>query len=384
MEKERTHSMKKIIIYGVSNIVLRRQIEYFLDDSYEIIGYSDGYYKKDFIDEKPFIAPENLWNKEFDFLLLNAFSESSRNQMKRMLEELGILSEKVIDPYILLDNGGAKNFPDLIADIDNQYHGEKNLIFGLSYSWWGINKQKLQRSFFDCSAPSIDLYYNYSLCCYMETRMPFINLQYVFFVFPYYYFDYDMSRSKKLYERGSMCRLWQLDDWHHYKEVTGAYEYVENYRMFGKKISQFYHVPKPSWQLPDKVHGDTDGTGLLNSVWFSNREETVVENRELFIRFYQKMAGGGAYPILIIPPWYVKGLNSVSREAFQKKKEKFYGILHEMEVKIGKITVFDYTDLLGQRDFFYDVEHLNDKGRKKFTEIINQEILQGKVENNRS
>ena len=69
--------MKKIVIYGVKNIGLRREIEAFLDDNYEIIGYSDGHYERDIWENKRFIPPGNLCHEEFDLVLLNAFSDKN-------------------------------------------------------------------------------------------------------------------------------------------------------------------------------------------------------------------------------------------------------------------------------------------------------------------
>lgn len=43
--------MKSITLYDVRHIELKRNIEYFLDDEYEIIGYSDTWYESDVIDE---------------------------------------------------------------------------------------------------------------------------------------------------------------------------------------------------------------------------------------------------------------------------------------------------------------------------------------------
>ena len=65
--------MKKIVLYGVRHVELRRDIEFFLDDGYEISGYSDTYYQSDVLDGKRFIPPEQLRNEEFDFIIPLSF-----------------------------------------------------------------------------------------------------------------------------------------------------------------------------------------------------------------------------------------------------------------------------------------------------------------------
>ena len=48
-------AVKRLILYGVRHVELRRNVEYFLDNSYEIVGYSDSYYTTDVLDGKRFI-----------------------------------------------------------------------------------------------------------------------------------------------------------------------------------------------------------------------------------------------------------------------------------------------------------------------------------------
>lgn len=53
--------MKRIIVYGIWNIEIRRKIEFFISkDEYEIIGYSDTYAQYDELDGKNFFTPVEL------------------------------------------------------------------------------------------------------------------------------------------------------------------------------------------------------------------------------------------------------------------------------------------------------------------------------------
>ncbi len=201
------------------------------------------------------------------------------------------------------------------------------------------------------------------------------DLQTVLWVFPYYYFDYDASLSATQYKTGRMCGVWQLDDWHNYQHVPGAYEYVENYRMFGRKVTHFYRVPRIKGHTQN-IYGDPDGSHLLDGIWFSEHEKTAVENREIFVQFYRKIALGGCLPIIVVPPFYLNALNSVSQKAFQNKRERFYRILKELEPEIGYVAVYDYADrFVGRRELFFDWQHLNAAGAAEFTELINRELL---------
>lgn len=374
--KKDVRIMKKIIVYGVKNLEFRRQMEYFLDDHYEIIAYSDGHYKRDIWDGKRFILPEDLWRQEFDWILLNTRTEKARAEMREHIEAFGIPPEKIITPFLFLPDCGAKTRPDLIADVDANYHGEQRLIFGLSYSLWGIDEKRLKFPFYDGSVPSLDLYYNDKLYSYIEqTWDSTFVLKTVFWVFPYYYFDYDASRSIEQHKRGHLFSMWQLDDWHNSRDVPILHEYVENYRMFGRKTAQFYHVPKESYQL-HTVCEDQKGSATLPKLFFSEHKKTEEENRALFAHFYQKIVKRGTKPILIIPPYYLDAVNPAARNAFYKKRVRFYEILKELETEIGEITVFDYAYRFAeQREFFADIRHLNEAGAREFTELINREVL---------
>ena len=157
--------MKKIVLYGVRHVELRRDIEFFLDDGYEISGYSDTYYQSDVLDGKRFIPPEQLRNEEFDFIIPLSFRAPTLTDMISALTLLGISPQKIVRPTMFLNQGAEKMQVDLLADIEAQYHGETGLMFGLSYSLRGIFEKKLRPVFYDCSWHGLDLYYSCRILC---------------------------------------------------------------------------------------------------------------------------------------------------------------------------------------------------------------------------
>ena len=167
----------------------------------------------------------------------------------------------------------------LIENIKNEYAQEKGLIFGLSYSVHGIMEKDLEFPFYNCSWTSLDLYYNYRIYEYMCKHNVFTHINTAMWVFPYYYFDYDYSLSAAAYHGGDISALWQLNDWHHYQDVPGAAEYVENYKMFAKKMMQFYRIPNCKYNHA-RIYGEIDNIHMLSPVWFKNYESTVEENKK--------------------------------------------------------------------------------------------------------
>lgn len=367
--------MKKVILYGVRHVELRRSIEYFLDDGYEIAGYSDTYYKEDVLDGKRFIPPEELSGTEFDYILPLSYKESILMAMRANLMEQGVPPEKVIWPMMFLHQGKETMQADLIGDIEAQYRGEEGLLFGLSYSLRGIFERKLRPVFYDCSWHGLDLYYNYRIFQYMRGRGLLSRVRIALLVFPYYFFNYDMSKSMYHYREGQMFALRGLDDWHNYRQLPGASDYVTNYRMFGRKISNFYHFHKYEQQNRGIYQGK-DGEADLRGLWLCPHAETIAENTALFMDFCRELAEMKITPVLLVPPYYEKGLSRTSLEAVYKTKQEFYRIAGGADVDI-----FDFFALFAdRRELFADLTHLNSDGAEMFTNHINQTVLRERKE----
>ncbi|MDE7242728.1 MAG: hypothetical protein K2O18_01950 [Oscillospiraceae bacterium] len=297
-------------------------------------------------------------------------------KMRQYLLAQGVPNEKIIDPVMFLHRNSEKCQLDLIADIQERYVEEEGLIFGLSYSLRDIRIEQLNRRFFDCSWSSLDLYYNFQIYRHMAGEGLLSAVKTAFLVFPYYYFDYDMSRFLYLYRTGYIFSVWRLNDWHHSDQVPGAASYITNYKMFGEKLSRFYHFKKFGYQSRAVYQGN-DGEAVLNKIWFRNYDETAAENRALFTQFLHSLAENHITPVLIIPPFYLRGIDQPSRAAFFQKKEKFYTILQGVRADTGyAFKIFDYAGFFADRpEVFMDLTHLNTRGAEEFTEIINSDIL---------
>ena len=375
MKEGKDIGMKKIVIYGVACIELRQDIEKFLDDDYQIIGYSDAYFTSSGIDGVPFIKLCELCNHDFDYVLPASYQENTRMSMRQSLIENGVLEEKIIEPTMFLQRNAEKARFDIIEDIRNNYKGGYGLIFGLSYSRFGIRKNLLTKYFYDCSLPGLDLYYNFHIYMYMVNQGLLSDTKTALMVFPYYYFNYDMSRALAQYTSGQIFSVYQLDDWHHYQQVSGGINYVTNYRMFGKKIAKAYCSHCVDIEKSTVYQGG-DGMAVLDKIWLTEHKETIKENRTVFLEFCFNLKERAITPILVVPPLYLQGLDSASVEAFKQKKKQFYRIVDETEKSVGKIKIFDYADKFAkQPELFRDITHLNTTGGKVFTGLINEDIL---------
>lgn len=366
---------KKVVIYGVACIELRQDIEFFLDDEYEILGYSDAYFTVSGKEGVPFIELNQLCKQDFDYIVLASYCEETWINMRQSLVKHNIPEEKIVEPIIFVQKNAEKARFDIITDIQNNYKGGYGLIFGLSYSRFGIRKEELLKNFYDCSLPGLDLYYNFRIYMYILEHKLLLNTKMALLVFPYYYFNFDMSRSLAQYKSGQIFGVLQLDDWHNHQQVEGGTNYVKNYKLFGKKIAKIYcshcfDIEKST------VYEGAQGMATLEKIWFAEYENTIIENQKLFIEFCQKLKTEGIEPIVVVPPIYLRGINPLSKKSFEKKKKQFYNIIRAAEKMVGDVKIYDYADKFADEvECFRDLTHLNIKGGKKFTELLNKEIL---------
>lgn len=368
--------MKNVIVYGIRNIEMRKNISFFLDNQYKIIGYMDSNYHEDRVGGESFIQLTELSEIEYDLILLASFRTNTLCEMRRTLLTLKVPEEKIITPTMFLQQDAEKCQLDIITDIEKHYENESGLMFGLSYSLWDIRKKELHIPFYDCSWHGLDMYYNFRICQYMACHGYLSHAKTALLVFPYYYFNYDMSRSMYHYKTGQIFSVLGLNDWHNYKQMPGAHDYVENYKMFGRKVADFYCSRR--YEMESKhIFQESDGVSSLERIWFAHYEATIRENKDIFFEFLAELMRRNITPVIVITPLFLNGMNLDSKAAFQRKKEEFYQIVHETERKLGTIQVIDYADMFSdKRECFFDLTHLNSYGAKHFTHMLDKALLE--------
>lgn len=259
-----------------------------------------------------------------------------------------------------------------IDEADEDFFG---IILGLSHAFSGIDKENLNKKFFDFSFGGRDMYYNLKLLKYAFKVGKFSNVKVALLVFPYYYFDYDQSRSYAQYESGQMFGVCRLDDWHNAAKIDDKRWKVQNYitqcRMFGKKLMDYYrggyHKKNYAvYQAPPK-------TGKLPKGFFTDRPETVSENLSIFAELITILHSRAIKTVLIVPPIPVNELGAESYERLQFEKNKFHELVKLVSKNIGvNFYVADCVPIFNQREVFRDTEHLNAFGAVIFAKYLNQ------------
>ena len=367
--------MKRIIVYGIYGIELRRQIEFHLDRCrYEIIGFTDRFYNEDIVDGKRFFLLEELSAIEFNYIVLAIVD--GVDETIELLKRYGVVKEQIVFPEILLWNNSAKRMPNLVRRIKGFSNVERidALMFGLSYSYRCINKKSLSVRCFDYSAFGLDMYYNFKLYDFTkENRSDVLeNVKYIFMVFPFYYFDYDMSASPSQYSSGQIFSVRELDDWHNAEKANRSEEYIVSYGMFGESISEFYNLDSP--RMVWDTYNGLPGKGSLQHIWWKHYPKTSAENVRLMNKYVNEFVDNGWRPVMIIPPIYYKGMDELSVQAYEIKYEYFYSCVNE---RIDSaIELWDYSEKYpDERPLFYNIDHLNYYGRDVFSSELNSRML---------
>ena len=78
-------------------------------------------------------------------------------------------------------------------------------------------------------------------------------------VFPYYYFNYDMSRSIYQFETGQILALHGFDDWHNAVNTSESKikDYLNCFELFGQKFWELHIWKKYCAKNISKFGGDT-------------------------------------------------------------------------------------------------------------------------------
>ncbi len=360
----------RVLIYGIANRILRSKFSCFIGEKYEVIGISDKYIQKDFLQGMNYIPYDRISEIDYDYIVLLIETESVRKSAKKELEELGINKEKIVEPYLFFMTN-AYFTPDIKGYIDGLSLDKsyENIVMGLSYSFRGIESGRFPGGTVDVSWHSQDLYYNLLLLRELKKSkfQLYKQIENVFMVFPYYYFNYDMSKSAEAYAGGYIYANRGFDDFHNASSMDNdiIIGHLRCRELFG---DHFWDNRK--WDLHWRGSSDVIKSNdliSLSSTWKKERSQTIKENEELFNQLINEVSGKNI--ILIIPPFLTNYIQKEDMIFYYKMQELFYE-----SIRNYSITVLDYSNSLTDTELFSDATHLNNNGRDVFTNMIISDI----------
>ena len=281
-----------------------------------------------------------------------------------------------------------------LAGIPNSYSLKKQnlgkdlpdiemLIVGSSHAYFDIDPALLRCKAYNMGNASQSLYYDTKI---VEKFLPEMkHLKKVIFTVTYFSFGFQLAGSREdwrcyYYERfygippGERKRTTFLDLRKYSLMALYGGKESFNYMLKGFKVNLAEHVQPNGW------YASTNPLGPINAE--AGRKRVLSYNSDMqadnYNRNYQRLDDvfrllrqKGVEPVIITPPIYHTCYDNLDPAKLRKMEELIHALCSRYQVH--------YFNYLEDKRFiladFSDNDHLNPQGAKKFTGILNEDIL---------
>lgn len=319
------------------------------------------------MDKLNVIPVNDINTNNYDYIIIDTGSNLESEEVRKNIINLEVPKDKIIVwENIILGLSNIEGFNFKLT----KYMSEKNyetIITGLSYAESGIDTNYLRSPSFNFALSGQDIYYDYKVLKYVIENGN-NSLKHVIVNLAYYSFGYDLSKSNNKYRVQRYYDAFK-DTHNNYnidevKLLSTLYSKCENSSEYEKFCKTLFST------IVDK---NTYGTVLDEIKKQSNMmyTETIKENITIFENILEMLNNNRIKLTIIILP-----VTKYYQNAYDyKQKDIFYHILNNFKNKY-KFEVMDYfqnNDF--EDDEFYDFSHLNLKGAKKFTELLDENLI---------
>ncbi|ADL53921.1 hypothetical protein [Clostridium cellulovorans] len=258
-------------------------------------------------------------------------------------------------------------------------------ITGLSYAEVGIDEEVISGNVINAAISSQDIFYDYEVAKYILNKDRYAShIKFALIGLTYYSFEFDLSKAsikdRVYYYYPFIGDIHNKDD--SFDKKCQEFRQLE---MFLKKIliedykNEIYKDIKEECEVGWKKYISGNLTsqkiemGKENAKKDSlkNYPKTVAENIKILNEYIEFLKEKNVTPYIIILPtskYYYYHLS-------ERITNEFRLIIEEISKK-KDVKVYDYFNSnIFNDDDFYDAAHLNRIGARKFTELINSEIL---------
>ena len=298
---------------------------------------------------------------------------------------------------ICLENGQEIDFLQYLNDYFDfelfrsylQLLNTKNvegIITGLSYFEVGINQRLLKMPFVNLAISSQDLFYDFALLKHAIDELNIKSIKKVIIGLSNYSFRYDLSLTQNLNTKNRPRLYYSLvKKLHNYLKSS---EVIEHYQLFHDTFKEIF-----ARNYNEKIYNR--GEKNFNEIWNRSTSRSFnslkLENEEKNREIYLAQRWEQSYPDTVKENIAI--LNSMLQYLTQNNieiiivtnpvtkfyknyfpincREEFISIISEFQKNFKFVFIDGYNmDDFSEADF-YDASHLNPKGAKKFTEILN-------------
>jgi len=378
--------MKKIVILGIDTD-LRYKIEHWLNENYEIIGYSDlsdkytncttFAYKKYYKIHELFVR-----QNEIDYIIVCETNYKRWYEINNELTFSGIDEKKILPTLVFAhpERAFVSPYNDFLR-INKRF---SSLLFGMSYSRSGFMPHFLKDSWFKFSIGGGDLHtYDLWLSNLVINHFDLLsNVKQIALELPYYIFNWDIQCSNQIY-----TRMLYFDEFNDYGgflvKKEDAWQYILKYRALKNIFSARYEQCEGVFtnhvydvrELNTFIKNKSKEYFIADKIWMKSHKETEMVNisrLDHILQICNKFNFNTTIIIYPMSPCFI--LNNV--EIIERNRSYFYSALEKLGYS-GK--VIDFMDLNKEKDLFTDKDfrdltHLNTNGGNKCSIILNQLI----------
>ncbi len=360
----------RVIIFGIYKFECRIKMENSFHDNVELIGYMDNFYNEKTFNYRPVINIYTLKDIEYDYILINSVRTDSIEEIYKQLHYGGgVKKEKIIRWYYYSYFGND-------SPIHRYQKFDKEIfdgfIFGMSHAVDGFLPHYFDKNIYRFCARGMDMFYHRSLVEYILKDNT--NKRYFMFELPYYIFNYETFHNKFFKYRIN-----------YYKEIESIKNsnindenlyFLKEYEAYEKIFKSEIGDPQTSSEIPltnrdSVVRLDLDER-IYEEFWDVN-SAAISRNKIYFneiVRMIYEYNRDSKIAVVVFPH-NIMEVNKLGNK-LTEVKQIFYDILNSYH---NEVELFDFFYIYKERpEFFKDWTHLNNKGAKEFTQMLNIEM----------
>ncbi|RII36188.1 hypothetical protein D2A34_02085 [Clostridium chromiireducens] len=348
---------KKVVLIGTTDCIKKNM------DSFSAFIISKTY----MLDKVDTIELNDINSVNYDYIIIDTGNNLISDEIKRNLINSGIPTHKIILWESIIF--GLSNIEGFNFKL-NKYMEEKNfetIITGLSYAESGIDIDYLDKSTFNFALSGQDLYYDYKILKYIIEKRTNDSLRHVVINLAYYSFGYDLSKSNNKFRVQRYYDIFK--DTHNNPNINEV-------KLLSKMYLKCENNLKYESYCKELFNGIVE-KNMYNNVFDEIKKqsnmmysETIKENINIFERILEMLNYNNIKATIVILP-----VTKYYQNAYEyKQRDIFYDILNSFKNKY----IFEVMDYFQNNDFedneFYDFSHLNLRGAKKFTILLNEHL----------
>lgn len=321
---------------------------------------------------------ECIENTAFDYIVCVSNS-STVNLLPQQVYKYGAPKNKTVQFYLTTDGNHSHIIKRTLSYFKKHYAEFEMFATGMSYTSVGLDSTKFKRKLFNFAKASQDLYYDYQIAKFAISASQRGKICYALIGLAPYTFHYDLSKT--LNENWRLIHyLVALNDLHNFHLPAEKCRKLFRESFLAAELDieklNLNNVNLDKVEMANLDFKDRLTTRDRAEVW-SKESRTFLETRDENIKilndYLTLCEKNNIRPIIFLPP-----MCEGYKKYFSKEKlDEFYQILEDAMKKFPDAIFVDgwkisqFTD-----EDFFDPDHLNLAGAEKFSEILNNIIVQ--------